>query len=399
MLIKNIFMWIVVLATSALLAIGRIYDERLSINEFNLALFISIVFLTIAFLLISNIKKIAFTKSKLLLYLFYLSILFSSPFLWYFFDYTEYGLEKFINFLLIVIPISIIVIEHYNVKYVTNTIYILLAVTFLLAILSTFGLFSSDRIDGRTATLGGGPIVFARWMGFGIITLFLFPNNLRNLYKYILILFFLILAFSTGSRGPVFSLLLTFLLYIFLNFNKIIIKLSFVIVLLTSIFFFTDLERNISNIGNVDRVFMNISNNGTNIKSTSTRKNLAEGSFMLIKNYPFGVGPGNWQTIANQIRPTKLMPLEYPHNLFLEVACEYGIHTLIILILLFIYIFYLSYNKMLSYNKNKSSLYPFLFYLLFFLSINSLISVMLTDSRLLFIVISFLLINKPLVKS
>ena len=120
---------------------------------------------------------------------------------------------------------------------------------------------------------------------------------------------------------------------------------------------------------------------------------------MLIKNYPFGVGPGNWQTIANQIRPTKLMPLEYPHNLFLEVACEYGIHSLIILILLFIYIFYLSYNKMLSYNKNKSSLYPFLFYLLFFLSINSLISGMLNDSRLLFIVMSFLLINKPLVKS
>ena len=80
MLIKNIFMWIVVLATSALLAIGRIYDERLSINEFNLALVISIVFLTIAFLLLSNIKKIAFTKSKLLLYLFYLSILFSSLF-------------------------------------------------------------------------------------------------------------------------------------------------------------------------------------------------------------------------------------------------------------------------------------------------------------------------------
>ena len=118
-----------------------------------------------------------------------------------------------------------------------------------------------------------------------------------------------------------------------------------------------------------------------------------------MQNYPLGVGAGNWQTVANKIRPNHLMPLEYPHNLFLEVACEYGLHSLIILIILFLYVFYLSYNKMQKYIKDKTSLYPLLFYLLLFLFFNSMVSGMLNDSRLLFIVISFIIIHKPLIES
>ena len=56
-----------------------------------------------------------------------------------------------------------------------NTFYILLGVTCFLALLSSVGLSLSERDDGRMATLGGGPIVFARWMGFGILSLFFLP--------------------------------------------------------------------------------------------------------------------------------------------------------------------------------------------------------------------------------
>ena len=91
------------------------------------------------------------------------------------------------------------------------------------------------------------------------------------------------------------------------------------------------------------------------------------------------------------------MPLEYPHNLILEVACEYGLPTLLLLLLVFLYVFKLGYNKMLQYKKDESSLYPLLFYLLLFYFFNSLVSGMLNDSRLLFVVIALIIIHKPLI--
>ena len=142
---------------------------------------------------------------------------------------------------------------------------------------------------------------------------------------------------------------------------------------------------------------MNISKKGGSKQSTSTRKNLAIGSFILLQNYPLGVGAGNWQVITNKLRPTHLMPLEYPHNLILEVACEYGIQTVIVLLLLFLYVLHLSYNKMIQYKNNYTSLYPLLFYLFLFFFLNSLISGMLNDSRLLFFIISCIIIHKPLI--
>jgi len=144
-------------------------------------------------------------------------------------------------------------------------------------------------------------------------------------------------------------------------------------------------------------VFMNIAKKGGSKQSTSTRTNLAIGSFLLLKNYPLGVGAGNFQVITNKLSPTHLMPLEYPHNLILEVACEYGVQTLLLLLLVFLYVFNLGYQKMLQYQKDKTSLYPLLFYLLLFLFLNSLVSGMLNDSRLFFVVIAVIIIHKPLI--
>ena len=144
---------------------------------------------------------------------------------------------------------------------------------------------------------------------------------------------------------------------------------------------------------------MNIAKKGGSKQSTSTRSNLAVGALLVMQNYPLGVGAGNWQVIANKLNPTHLMPLEYPHNLLLEIACEYGIHTMLLFILLIIYITYMSYSKMIKFKKDESSLYPLLFYLFLFYFFNSLVSGMLNDSRLLFVIISFIVIHKPLIAS
>ena len=326
-------------------------------------------------------------------------VLVMSPLLWLLFDFTDFGLEKFFNFWFIVVPISVVIIEKYKRIDVLNIFYILLGVCCFLALLSVIGLSVSERADERMAALGGGPIVFARWMGFGILTLFLLPVKFRPLYKYLIMSIFLILALASGSRGPILALIITGLVYLVFNFNRLIVKVIFGVALLSLIILTFGIDDKISQVGNFDRIFLNVSKKGFVKHSTSTRKNLAIGSFILLQNYPLGVGAGNWQTVANKIRPNHLMPLEYPHNLFLEVACEYGLHSLIILIILFLYVFYLSYNKMQKYIKDKTSLYPLLFYLLLFLFFNSMVSGMLNDSRLLFIVISFIIIHKPLIES
>tara|TARA_B100001250_G_scaffold204660_1_gene175653 strand:+ start:12324 stop:13529 length:1206 start_codon:yes stop_codon:yes gene_type:complete len=397
MKIKDLFIWIFMFSSCALLAIGRLYDERLEFFGVNIGVVLSVIYFLSVILLLFSIKTVIFSKSKILVYSFYLLVLIMGPILWTIFDITEYGVEKAINFWLIVMPISIVVIEKYHRTDVVRTFYILLGVVCFLALLSSIGLSLSERTDSRMAALGGGPIVFARWMGFGIFTLLFLPVKINSLFKYFLIVFFLVLALASGSRGPVLALFLTFIVYVFLNFNRIFIRVSLLIFVLLLSFMFSGIGSKISELGNSQRVFMNISKKGGNKQSTSTRKNLAIGSLILLQHYPLGVGAGNWQVISNELNPTHLMPLEYPHNLLLEVACEYGIHTLLILLLLFLYVLHLGYSKMIQYKKYSTSLYPLLFYLFLFLFLNSLVSGMLNDSRLLFIVISFIIINKPLV--
>ena len=396
---KTINSWIFLFFSCALLAIGRVYDERLEIAEINLGIFLSVIYLVSVIFMLFSIKKTILSKSKVLFYSFYLLALLMTPILWLVFDVTDYGFEKAINFWLIVIPISVVIAEKYERKDVLNTFYILLAVTCLLALLSFFGPSITERADGRMTALGGGPIVFARWMGFGIITLLFLPVKIKYIYKYSLILIFFILALATGSRGPILGLFLTGFVYVFLNFNRVIVRISLGVFLLISVLVFSGVEKQIAKLGNSKRVFMNISKKGGSKQSTSTRNNLAIGSFLLLQNYPLGVGAGNWQLITNKLSPTHLMPLEYPHNLVLEVACEYGIQTVLLLLLLFLYVFHLSYHKMIKYKNDKTSFYPLLFYLFLFFFFNSLVSGMLNDSRLLFVVISCIIIHKPLIST
>ena len=399
MLGKTFFSWLFIFSSCALLAIGRVYDERLQIMGINIAVCVSAVYLILVLILLSSLKNILLSNSKILLYTFYLLVLITGPILWLIFDFTEYGLEKFINFWLIIVPLSIIIIEKYNRYDALRTLYILLGVSCFLALLSSIGLSLSDRQDGRLASLGGGPIVFARWMGFGIISLLFLPLEVRKFYKYLTIILFFILALASGSRGPILTLFLTGFIYLILNFNKVIIKVSIVLCVFFSLLLFPGIQKSISSSLEFDRVFMNFSKKGSRNKSTSTRKNLAIGSLILLQNYPFGVGAGNWQILSNKIRPNHMMPLEYPHNLLLEVACEYGIQSLLLLLLLLLFVLNLGYKKMIKFQNDETSLYPLLFYLFLFFFINSLVSGQLTDSRLLFIVVSFIIIPQPLIVS
>ena len=117
MKVNNFFSWLFLLSACALLAIGRVYDERLTIYSVNLVSILSLFYIIgLAFMLFS-VKSIIWSKSKLLFYSLYLFMLISTPVLWIVFDVNLYGFEKFMNFWIIVVPLTFIVAEMFESKH------------------------------------------------------------------------------------------------------------------------------------------------------------------------------------------------------------------------------------------------------------------------------------------
>lgn len=386
----------------AMLAIGRMQDNRLVFFDIDFSIVFSFTYLILSIFMLSTIKKIFFDTSKFLLILFYIIIIFVTPFLWSMYGITEavdgkFGgsLLNYSNFLIIVIPISIIVMEKFEYKDLKLFIKILFLVSVFLAAISIF--FVSELKNGRLVALGGGPIVFCRWMMLAILVLIFYPNQQWKILKALSIIGFLILALATGSRGPFIALLLTGLIYSFLNFRRVILFLVPICAIFIYTISFTSIQNQVNEIGNAKRVFMNFSDRGFKNKSLETRFDLIERSFLMMREHPFGVGAGNWQIEANRANPAHLMNgnLYYPHNLFLEVSNEYGVYAPVILLILFIYITYSGFIKLRKLKNKSISLYPLFFYLMIFLILNSFFSGSLIDNRLLFIIISILLIKRP----
>ncbi|MGY8932524.1 MAG: hypothetical protein ACKVH2_07420, partial [Flavobacteriales bacterium] len=158
---KNSFSWIYILLACAMLAIGRLYDERLEFFGINLSIILSITFLVFSIPLLFSIKNIVIYSTKRFFYYFLLILLILPPILFLYFDYEDLGLIKYFNFIFIVVPLVIIVLETFKYNDVRIFFKILLGFIFLLSLI---GFFAGDvTATGRISALGGGPIVFARW--------------------------------------------------------------------------------------------------------------------------------------------------------------------------------------------------------------------------------------------
>ena len=393
----NLLSFFFVLSASAVIAIGRLYDERLSLFGINISIVISFVFLFTSVLYIYSIKSIKISKPKFNLFLFYLFILLITPILWMIFGVIDFGLYKFLNFILITIPISIIVLEKLSYHEIKNLFFILIGLVLLLCFFAITGFFETPRPDGRISILGGGPITFARWMGYGVLALIFLPIKKKYLLRLFFISLFFVYCLISGSRGPITILILIGAFYFFLNFRKLFLRsiMFFSIIILGLLF--TDVPKKISELGRTDRVFLNVSKRGGSSESTQTRFELADRSYNLTKKYPFGIGAGNWQIKANKLDPTHLMAHEYPHNLIFEIFNEYGIIAGLLFILYILQITILGFAKMINNKKNRTSLYPFLFYLWVFLLLNAMLSGSLDDGRFLFIISCCFITNQNLI--
>ena len=385
---KNIFSWIYILLACAMLAIGRVYDERLEFFGINLSIIFSVSFLLLSIPLLFSIKRVKHFNTKRLFYYFLLIIIILPPMLCLYFDYDTFGFEKYFNFIFIVIPLVIIVVETF--KYNDVRIFFKILLGFII-VLSLIGLLVVLNSSDRLSVLGGGPIVFARWMNIGLIILFFIKQSSLNKKNTLLMLFFLVLSLAAGSRGPVFSLAITFAVYFFLNFQKVFLRVLFFSFLIVSIAFFSGINTSILGIGKTERLVTKDN------RSKNARMVFASRSFDLMSHYPLGVGLGNWQVYANKIKPTHLLKHQYPHNLVLEIFVELGIISGILFLILLLKILFYNYKKMYSNKNNEHSFYPLLFYLQFYLIINSFFSGSLNDSRLLFVVMAMSLIETPLI--
>ena len=406
MKIKDFLSLAYLLSACAMLSIGRIYDERLDFFDIRFSLLLTIIYFISTIVFLFSIRKLKFTKTKLTFLLLYLYIIVVTPILWIIFEYGEYGFHKityeymeygvlkYVNFIFIVIPTSIIVLEKFNYSNVLNLFKILFYLSVVLAVAGVNELYSD--FEGRLSVFGGGPIIFGRWMGLAILFMFFYPKLKFKYIRIILIAFFALMLIATGSRGPIFSLLISLIIYFILNFSKAYYKL-FLVLSIFSVVIVTPIGNKVMKLGSVDRILMNIQYGGTK-KSTGARVDFVDRSVKLIKEYPFGVGCGNWQTQANKNTNKHLMVHSYPHNIFFEITTEYGIIAGILFLILVLQVFYLSFKKLYKFRKNISSLYPLLFYSFIFFFVSTMLSGDLGDSRMFFIIISMLLITKPLIK-
>ena len=145
---------------------------------------ISAFFIFSSILYISSIKRIKFSKPKFILFCFYSYLLIITPVLWMVYGVDEFGLLKFLNFILITIPISLIIIEKLSYQEIKSFFMILIGLAVILCFFAITGLFETPRPDGRISILGGGPITFARWMGYGVIALLFLPYKNKYLFRF-----------------------------------------------------------------------------------------------------------------------------------------------------------------------------------------------------------------------
>jgi len=387
MKIKEVISWGFILLASVVIFIGRIYDERLEVLDINFSIILSGSFILFALPILFSFRSIKLTPTKRWFYSF-LSVIIFSPILWAFYDVVDYGFEKYLNFLILIIPLLVILVEKFNYNDVNKLINVLIWFIITLALIGSFIVVGSNE---RLSVLGGGPIVFARWMIVGILILFFIKKKQKIKTNWLLMLLFLVLSLAAGSRGPVYALLITFCVYVFLNFQKSIIKIIAIIFVAFSFIMLFGLADGMLDLGKTDRL----------VTKDSTSKNIrlrfVKRSLEITTHYPMGVGIGNWQTYCNKLRPYHLLKHDYPHNLVLEIFSELGFLGGIIFLLLMLRVVYHTYARMVNFRNNKGSFYPLLFYLLIFLIVNSFFSGNLNDARLLFVIIAISLIDRPLI--
>ncbi len=365
---------------------------KVLLTYYNIPTFVDLTILSATILLIILIINVYKNKyilelnrdqifSIFILFLILISIIFSL----FYTSSENYAYVKTLHFFTIFIGfIYPLIIKEFSIK--KFFIYFVL-ITLIITLIYTPLFFKSYAILYTTHVNAKAEMIYASYLTVGyIIGISLIINIFSNIYntkiKIAISIILLSVLFITGARGPLLFIVLIFMLY-GLNIFFIKKKLN-----LKKFFFYTSiiciLVISLSSKINIDTVFERSISRLVSLteKNDNAANDRIERFLFVIENVDYdnllvGHGFGSFG-----IEFEKVDLRNYPHNIFLEFLFELG------LIGLLLYLFFLSI-LIKNFINNKNFL---TFSLFIFLILNSMKSLSISDSRIMFTFFAIMLI-------
>ena len=226
--------------------------------------------------------------------------------------------------------------------------------------------FSSGYVD-RLTIPGVHPIPFSQLIGFAVLVIIssliidknLLPINIGSLVSSgLLLVFLLMVLFASNTKGILLSIIISFVIMLYLKGFKIskkLLMLMFLVIMPLTFYV-------VSKIGYeslFERLFRSLGDNSINHRLLSYGE-----SFEIFMRFPLtGSGPGAYDIFGY---------LPYPHNFFLENIAQYGILGVIINIY-FLFVLYIIF-EISNRTKHKNFIFSLLFILIVYFFTETMVS-------------------------
>lgn len=325
-------------------------------------------------------NKLFFNKQHLyicafLIYCFFTNIVTMAP---------NYGIMKVIILMLwvfsfFVLAPNIVQNSHLFFKSIFVSL-ILLLVLFYLQFGSPFDLLGKVSTYYRLGDEGTNPNSFSRFLGMGVLSgIFIYKKKIKlsNIIIVLTLVVALLYMLLSGSKGPLFSLLISVFIYLLSKFKKIRWKLwLFVLVLIISYMF---IELSLSNVM-TDFINNRFLNSDRSLSTRNERYSAVLNSFKLytfndLKLFVFGNGSGNFSYLFENKDHRS-----YPHNIILEILYEYGLIGILLFLKAIVSPVYIAIRSKLWRNDFVKAIIICWIYLF----INSMVSTDLAGNFILF---------------
>jgi O-antigen ligase len=249
----------------------------------------------------------------------------------------EYGTTKMLGYALLVLPGTLFLgLRVRDFAALQKVMWILLATTVVMMLMGLRGI-SQLQQGTRLAVFGGGAIVYARLMGTGMlllatVALVLRRAGHRGVAWFVLALLtpgFLVTMYFAGSKGPLIALLISFLVFSFLNrfLRRTLLWIGLIGCVLLVAGMRSRTFQDSMKLVTASRIFID-PRAKLSYGSYNSRLDFWSYSGNLIAHSPvIGVGTGGWG-VQRRLFEERI----YPHNIFIEVACEYGLGMLALLL-------------------------------------------------------------------
>ena len=252
-------------------------------------------------------------------------------------------------------------------KLIIDFLKVTLILGVCLGIISLILLYFSNGYVDRLTIPGVHPIPFSQLIGFAVLVIIssliidkkLLPINIGSLVsRGLLLVFLLMVLFASNTKGILLSIIISFIIMLYLKGFKISKKLLVLmcLVILPLTFYV------VSKIGYeslFERLFRSLGDNSINHRLLSYGE-----SFEIFMRFPLtGSGPGAYDIFGY---------LPYPHNFFLENIAQYGILGIIINIY-FLFMLYIIF-EISNRTKHKNFIFSLLFILIVYFFTETMVS-------------------------